>query len=229
MRTDLDTGRTASTARASRRLGALLPRRRDHNAVITRWIADHGALAIFVLMGIDALLPVGGELIMLYAGVIASGAIAGHAGGADTYVVLALAGSLGYLAGSLIGWLIGHRGGRELIARHGRLLHLSPARFRRAEAWFERHGSRAVFLGRITPLVRSFISVPAGVFGSPLGQYTILTLLGSLLWCFGFAAAGWAAGDSWENLHHAFRYLDYAVVAAVLIATGIVIARTSHL
>src|SRR4051794_41348884 len=94
-------------------------------------------------------------------------------------------------------------------------LHLSPAAFKRAEAWFARHGKRAVFLGRITPLVRSFISIPAGVLGSPLGPYTLLTLAGSLLWCFAFAAVGWAASGSWESIHHNLRYADYAVVAAV--------------
>jgi len=166
-------------------------------------------IAVFLLMGVDALLPVGGELIMLFAGVVAAGI-----GG---LVANSLAGSLGYLAGALAGWWIGRRGGRELIERHGRLLHLGPERFRRAEAWFERHGARAVFLGRITPLVRSFISIPAGVLGSPLGRYTLLTLLGSLIWCFAFAVAGYAAGGTWESLHHALRYLDYAVLVGVVV------------
>ena len=174
---------------------------------IVDWIAQHGIAAVFVLMAVDALLPIGGELIMLYAGVIAVGALG--------YVQLATAGALGYLAGALIGWTIGARGGREFVERHGHWLHLSPAALARAEAWFARHGKRAVFLGRITPLVRSFISIPAGVLGSPLGPYTLLTLAGSLLWCFGFAAVGWAASGSWESIHHNLRYVDYAVVAAV--------------
>src|SRR5690348_1891735 len=114
---------------------------------ITSAIAQHGVYAIFVLMALDALLPVGGELIMLYAGVLAAGAIAGQhptafgvtlTTGVEAYVVLALAGTLGYLAGSLVGWAIGARGGRALIDRHGRWLHLSPARFARAERWFDR-------------------------------------------------------------------------------------------
>jgi membrane protein DedA with SNARE-associated domain len=176
---------------------------------IVDWIAQHGIPAVFVLMSVDALLPVGGELIMLYAGVIAVGALG--------YVELSLAGTLGYLTGSLVGWVIGVRGGRGFVERHGRWLHLSPAAFQRAERWFARHGRRAVFLGRITPLVRSFISVPAGVFRSPLGPYTLLTALGSAIWCFGFAAVGYAAKDSWESIHDALRYADYAVIAAVLV------------
>jgi membrane protein DedA with SNARE-associated domain len=175
-------------------------------------------------MALDALLPVGGELIMLYAGVVAAGAVAGqHAqlfgaglhAGLESYAVLALAGALGYLAGALVGWAIGAYGGRELVERHGRVLHISPATFERAEGWFDRYGSRAVLLGRITPVVRSFISVPAGVLGSPIGRYTVLTLIGSLIWCFGFAGAGWALGGSWEQFHHAFRFADYAAVALV--------------
>lgn len=184
-------------------------------------IAQHAVYAVAILMALDALLPVGGELIMLYAGVVAGGAagsgvvvLGGHLHtGAEAYVVLALAGALGYLAGSLAGWAIGARGGRDLVERHGRLLHLPPDRFARAERWFARYGNQAVFLGRITPLVRSFISIPAGVLRSPLGPYTVLTLAGSLIWCFGFAAAGWALGDNWQSFHHGFRYADYAVAA----------------
>jgi membrane protein DedA with SNARE-associated domain len=145
--------------------------------------------------------------------------------GVESFIVLALAGSLGYLFGSIVGWAIGARGGRPLVERHGRLLHLGPGAFERAEQWFARHGRKAVFLGRITPLVRSFISIPAGVLGSPLPSYVVLTLLGSLVWCFGFAAAGWALGGNWESFHHSFRYADYAAVAAVLAALLVAIAH----
>jgi len=201
---------------------------------LTSSIAHHGVYAVFALMALDALLPVGGELIMLYAGALSAGAIAGQhavvfgthlATGIESYVVLALAGSLGYLAGALIGWAIGARGGRALIERHGRWLHVAPETFERAESWFERFGNRAVFLGRLTPVVRSFISIPAGALGSPLGPYIALTLLGSMIWCFGFAAAGWALGDTWESFHRDFRYADYAAVAVVL---GVVVAVVLH-
>jgi membrane protein YqaA with SNARE-associated domain len=133
---------------------------------ITGWVAHHGAYAVFGLMAVDALLPAGGELIMLYAGALGAGAIAGqHATlfgahlstGIESYLALAVIGALGYLAGSLIGWVIGVRGGRPLIERHGRWLHLNPQAFRRAERWFERFGHQAVFFGRLTPVVRSFI------------------------------------------------------------------------
>jgi membrane protein DedA with SNARE-associated domain len=163
---------------------------------------------------------------MLYAGALSAGAIAGQhatlfgaqlATGIESFLILAAAGALGYLVGSLAGWTIGVRGGRALIERHGRWLHVSPQAFQRAERWFERFGRQAVFFGRLTPVVRSFISIPAGVLGSPLATYTALTLAGSLIWCLGFAGAGWALGDTWSNFHHDFRYADYAAAVAVVI------------
>jgi membrane protein DedA with SNARE-associated domain len=198
-------------------------------SAITEWIAHNGVYAVFVLMALDALLPVGGELIMLYAGVLASGAIAGHAAslfgisltsGLPSYLVLGAAGTLGYLVGALVGWAIGRYGGRALVERHGRWLHLSPEGLARAERWFERHGAAAVLLGRITPLVRSFISIPAGVFETPLPLYVPLSLLGSAIWCYAFAAAGWALGGSWESFHENFRYADYAVAAVAVLVVG---------
>src|SRR4029077_121101 len=131
------------------------------------------------------------------------GAIAGQsvtlfgytfASGLPAYLAIALAGTIGYTVGALIGWEIGRRGGRPYLERHGRWLHLDAAKLDRAERWFDRRGNLAVFLGRITPVVRSFISIPAGVFRMPLRPYTLWTLLGSAVWCFAFAGIGWAAG-----------------------------------
>jgi membrane protein DedA with SNARE-associated domain len=197
---------------------------------MTSWIGHHGFYAVFALMAVDALVPVGGELIMLYAGAVAAGAIAGqhpllfghvlHTG-LESYVVLALGGTLGYLIGSLIGWAIGRWGGRSLLERHGRWLHLAPERVQRAERWFDRYGIWAVFLGRLTPLVRSFISITAGVFETPIVAFTLATLAGSAIWCLAFAAAGWTLGNSYDSVHHAFRYVDIIVVALVVSLIGL--------
>jgi len=100
-------------------------------AHLTAWIAAHGLLAVFCLMAVDAVLPAGGELVMLFAGALAAGAIAGHDG--PSLAAAVAAGTLGYLAGSLAGWAIGRAGGRPFIERHGRWLHLGPARFARAK------------------------------------------------------------------------------------------------
>jgi membrane protein DedA with SNARE-associated domain len=86
-----------------------------------------------------------------------------------------------------------------------------------------------VFLGRLTPVVRSFVSIPAGVFRWPLAPYTVLTAAGSAIWCFAFAGAGWGLGASYERVHHDFRYVDYAVVAIVVAAVAaIIVRRRSH-
>jgi membrane protein DedA with SNARE-associated domain len=187
---------------------------------LTQLIGDYGLYAIFVLMLIDAVFPTASELVMVYGGAIASGAIAGQTvtlfghtfpSGFPAYLAIALAGTVGYLLGAVIGWEIGRRGGRPYLERHGRWLHLDHAKLERAEAWFLRWEDWAVLLGRVTPVVRSFVSIPAGIFGAPLLRYTVLTLIGSAVWCFAFAGAGWAAGASWESFHHAFRYADVAI------------------
>jgi len=203
-------------------------------ASITSWIGHHGAYAVFAIMALDALLPVGGELAMLYAGALSAGAIAGqhpvllghdlHTG-LESYLVLALAGTIGYLAGALVGWAIGRWGGRSLLERHGRWLHVSAANLDRAEAWFDRHGRSAVFLGRLTPVVRSFISVPAGALDSPLAAYTILTLAGSAIWCFAFAGIGWVVGSNYESFDNGFRYVEIALVAGLLLLAAYVVLR----
>ena len=193
--------------------------------LLTTLIGDHGLYAVFLLMLVDAVLPAASEAVMVYAGAVAAGAFAGQDvvlfgekldAGFPAYLGMALAGTLGYTVGSVGGWWIGARAGRPYLERHGRWLHLSPEKLDRAERWFDRWENWGVFLGRVTPVVRSFVSIPAGVFRAPLGRYTLLTLLGSALWAFAFAGVGWALGSRWEDFHHAFRYVDYAVAAAVV-------------
>jgi membrane protein DedA with SNARE-associated domain len=201
---------------------------------LTTLVGDHGLYAVFCLMAIDAVFPAASELVMVYAGAIASGAFAGQSvvlfgteldPGFESYLAIALAGTLGYTVGALGGWAIGAYGGRPLLERHGRWLHLSPAKLDRAEAWFDRFGQLAAFLGRITPVVRSFISIPAGVFRLALVRYTLLTLLGSAIWCFALAGVGWALGSSYEHFHHEFRFVDYAIALAVVALVGYIVLR----
>ena len=197
----------------------------DLTNAVTDAIGNYGLYAVFVLMMIDALLPAASEVVMIYAGAVAAGAFAGQsvtlaghefASGLPAYLAMALAGTIGYLVGAIGGWAIGDYGGRPYLERHGRWLHLDAAKLDRAEAWFDRFGNWAVLLGRVTPVVRSFISVPAGVFRYPFGPYVVLTAIGSAVWCFVFAGAGWAAGASWEELHRSFELVDYAVLALVV-------------
>jgi membrane protein DedA with SNARE-associated domain len=197
--------------------------------LLTTLIGDYGLYAVFGLMLLDAVFPAASEPVMVYSGAVAAGAFAGQGtvlfgyefdDGAPAYVAMAAGGTLGYTLGSILGWWIGVRGGRPFLERHGRWLHLNEAKLDRAERWFGRWGDWGVFLGRITPVVRSFVSIPAGVFQAPLARYTALTLLGSAIWCFGLAGVGWWFGSNWEEFHHAFRYVDYAIIAAVVAAIG---------
>jgi membrane protein DedA with SNARE-associated domain len=190
---------------------------------ITNWVADHGLAAVFLLMAIDAVLPVGGELVMLFGGALAAGAIVGHSG--PSLLAVIVVGALGYFAGSCGGWAIGRRGGTPLIERHGRWLHLGPERFTRAERWFARYGASFVFFGRLVPLVRSFVSVPAGVLEFPFARYVPLTALAALIWCVAFAVAGHALGTHWESLDHAFRYADYVALGLVVALAAVLIRR----
>ena len=205
------------------------------SASFTSAIANHGVYAVFGLMAIDAVFPALSELVMLYAGAVAAGVFAtahgvtlfgSHVGfGAGAFVVLALAGTLGYLVGALIGWAIGLYGGRPLLERHGRWFHLSPATLDRAEAWFGRWGNFGVLIGRLTPVVRSFVSIPAGVFEMRLAPYTLLTLVGSAVWAFAFAGAGYGLGSSYRGFDHGFHYVEYVVVAGVLLLLAYLVYR----
>lgn len=201
---------------------------------VTTQVANHGFSAVFILMAIDAIFPLVSELVMLYAGAIAVGAFSTHGVhffghkvgyGAGALIVMSIAGTLGYLAGSLLGWAIGRYGGRPLVERHGRWFHLSPERLDRAERWFERWGQLGVGIGRITPIVRSFVSIPAGVFELPLVPYTLLTLVGSAIWSFALAGVGYGLGASYKRFDHAFHYAEYAILAGLVLFAAYLVYR----
>jgi membrane protein DedA with SNARE-associated domain len=200
---------------------------------VTSFVRDHGLYAVFVLMLVDAVFPAASELVMVVGGALAAGAFGAsvtifgtHLGrGFPSYIAIALAGTVGYLVGSVGGWAIGFYGGRPLLERHGRVLHVSPENLSRAERWFDRYRDWAVFVGRITPVVRSFVSIPAGVFRVALTRYTILTFAGSALWCFALAGVGWGVGASYERFHHDFGYAELGVVAGVLLLAAYALFR----
>jgi membrane protein DedA with SNARE-associated domain len=198
-------------------------------ASLTSLVGDHGLYAVFVLMAIDAVFPAASELVMVYAGALAAGTFSGQhvtlfghelSSGLGAYLAVALAGTLGYLLGAIGGWAIGIYGGRPLLERRGRWFHLDHAKLERAERWFDRWEDLAVLVGRVTPVIRSFVSIPAGIFRVRFWRYTVLTLIGSALWCFAFAGIGWALGKSWDTFHHDFRYADY-VIAAIVVAVAV--------
>ena len=189
-------------------------------STLTTLVGDHGLYAVFGLMALDAVFPAASELIMVYAGALAAGVFASHVSlfgsripyGFDAYLAMALAGTIGYLLGAIVGWAIGYYGDQRF--------RVSERKLAKARRWFDRWDDWAVFLGRITPVARSFVSIPAGIFRMPFLRYTVLTAIGSALWCFAFAGAGWGLGRSWERFHHDFRFVDYAFVVAVVIVVA---------
>jgi membrane protein DedA with SNARE-associated domain len=187
-------------------------------------------------MLIDAVFPAASELVMVYGGALASGALAHrvdvfgwHTTGFTAYLAVVVAGIAGYQLGSIAGWWIGDRGGRQFLERHGRYFHLSPATLDRADRWFTRWDGWAVFIGRITPVARSFISIPAGVFKMSFRRYNVLTLAGNALWCLALAGAGWGLGRSYTKLHHDFRYVEIAVVAGIVLIVAYLVVRRRRL
>jgi membrane protein DedA with SNARE-associated domain len=197
-------------------------------------IGDNGLYAVFGLMFVDALLPAASELVMVYAGALAAGVFASQDvvlfgkqldSGWPAYLAVALAGTIGYTLGAILGWAIGFYGGRPYVERHGRWLHLDTEKLARADAWFERWGDWAVLIGRITPVVRSFVAIPAGIARMPLGRYTVFTAIGSAIWCFGLAGVGWALGSSWDSFHSGFRFADYAIAALVVAGVAWLLVR----
>jgi membrane protein DedA with SNARE-associated domain len=198
-------------------------------------IATQGAYAVFVLMAIDAVFPAASEVVMLYAGAVAAGVFPGthHVSlfgakvgfGIGAFIVMALAGTLGYFAGALIGWWVGLRGGRRLIERRGRWLHVTPERLDRAEQWFRRWGNVGVLVGRVTPVVRSFVSIPAGIFEMRLAPYALYTVIGSAVWSFAIAGVGYGLGSSYKSFDNGFKYVEYAIVAGVVVLAAYLIYR----
>ena len=201
---------------------------------VTAWIASYGVYAVFVLSVVDAVLPAASELVMVYAGALAAGAFSDEritfAGDpiestAGAFLAVAVAGTTGYVLGSIMGWAIGLYGGRRFLERHGRWFHITPERLEAGERWFARYGDATVLIARCLPVVRSFISIPAGIAEMRGGRYTVLTTVGTIPWYFGLAAAGVALGKSWERFHETWRYADYAIVALVIAAAVALVVR----
>jgi len=190
---------------------------------VTSFVGDHGLLAVFVLMFVAAVLPAASELTMIYGGALASGALAGQIShfrpGFHAYVAVVLVGAAANVLGAVFGWALGRYGGHALLERRGRWIHATPERIERAERWFDRFGMIAVPLGFATPVVRSFVALPAGILEWPLRRLVPLAAAGCLAFCAAIAGIGWAVGSSWHSASHDLRYLDYAVVVA-LVAGG---------
>jgi membrane protein DedA with SNARE-associated domain len=184
------------------------------------FIATYGYLAVFVLMVAEsACLPVPSELVMTFAGALAAGAVPGTS---LNLVAVIAAGVAGNVAGSYIAWAVGRYGGQPALRRWGHRLWLRDRDLDRATSWFGRYGPRAVLIGRVLPVVRTFISLPAGIAGMEPVRFGIYTTIGCIPWTAALAYAGYAVGSNWQSIVNALRGPTYIIAALVVI--GLIVA-----
>ena len=133
-----------------------------------------------------------------------------------TLVAVVAAGVAGNVVGSWIAWAAGYYGRIELLEKN-KLVHINPKHLARADRWFERYGDAAVFWARMLPIVRTFISLPAGVARMPFWRFTVLTLLGCIPWMLGLTLLGKSVGENWRRLQDKMHYFDYLIAALIVI------------
>lgn len=185
----------------------------------TRVVGDLGLGGIFLLMVPESTgIPIPSEATMLFAGFNVSE-------GRYTLLAAVLVASVANLVGSLIAYAIGHYGRDELLEKHLRFFHLSESHLAWGDRWFEKYGSPAVFFSRMLPVVRTFISFPAGAARMPLVRFSVLTFLGALPWNLALALAGKSAKDNWVDIKDKLHYVDLAVAGLVLVGIAYLVLR----
>jgi membrane protein DedA with SNARE-associated domain len=182
-------------------------------------VGDLGLAGIFVLMLMEsACIPIPSEATMLFAGF-------NVANGHYSLFAAVAAGVLGNLVGSWIAYGVGYFGRIEWLEKHGHHVFIKPHHIAWADNWFRRYGDATVLFTRVLPIIRTFISLPAGVARMPFWRFTALTVLGCIPWVLMLTLIGKAAGSNWEKWKNNFHYLDYAVLALVVIGIGWLIVR----
>jgi membrane protein DedA with SNARE-associated domain len=190
---------------------------------VTTAIGDYGLLAIFVLMLLEsACVPIPSEVTMLFGGALTATAFAGE-GNELGFWALVIVGTAGNLIGSWLAYWAGDYGGRPLIDRFGRYLLIRPHEVDKAHAWFEHRGEVTVFVSRLLPVVRTFISLPAGVAEMPFVRFTFYTVLGCLPWCLALTWLGATLGDNWTAVEEILRPIAWLIAIVLVIAAIVVI------
>jgi membrane protein DedA with SNARE-associated domain len=180
----------------------------------TNVVGDLGLPGIFLLMAPEsACIPIPSEATMLFAGFNVSE-------GKYSLLAAVAVGSAANLVGSWIAYAVGYYGRIELLEKHGKALHIKPSHLAWADRWFAKYGAPAVFFSRMLPIIRTFISLPAGVARMPFWKFTVLTLAGCVPWIFMLTFIGKQVGANWEDWKDSLHYVDYTVLA--LIAVGVV-------
>ncbi len=185
----------------------------------SNFVGEAGLPGIFALMALSsACIPIPSEVVMLFAGFAVADP---HQSGSTHHLTMTgivLAGVLGSIVGSWAAYAVGRGGRLELLERHGARFHMGPDQIRRADRFFGRWGEPTVLFGRLVPLVRAFVSLPAGVAKMPIGRFTVFSLIGIVPWVLALALAGDALGGDWTSVRKGFEYVDYAVLALAVLA-----------
>lgn len=180
-----------------------------------------GYAAVFVLSFVSSMgLPVGAEVAIIYGGVLASGQIVGEPHHLNVVAVILVA-TLAEVLGSLAGYLIGYYGGRPLVDRFGKYVLLTHRDLDRAEAWFARRGDPVVLLGRFIPLLRTFVSLAAGLGEMVIAKFLVFTVIGCAIWCTVLTSVGYSLGSSYRHVLKAFSYAGYLAAVLAVIAVAI--------
>lgn len=178
-----------------------------------------GYLGVFVAMAIEsAMIPLPSELILPFAGFLVwdQSAIEPLTKGSWNFWIVVVVATLGNTAGSLVAYAIGARGGRPFLERYGRYILISPHEIELADRFFQKYGAATAFFSRLLPVVRTFISFPAGVARMPLGKFIVYSTLGALPWSILLVYAGEQLGSRWQDIRHALQPFDLAIAAAVI-------------
>jgi membrane protein DedA with SNARE-associated domain len=177
---------------------------------VTAFISSLGYWGIALGMAIEsANIPLPSEVILPFGGYLVST-------GQLNFFGAAMAGTLGGLAGSIVSYYIGYRGGRPFLQKYGRYIGFSQKHFAQAEEWFHRYGEATVFFTRLMPVVRTFISLPAGISGMNFYKFVVYSFFGSLPWCFFLTYLGVKLGENWLALKPWFHRFDILIVAVIL-------------
>ncbi len=184
----------------------------------TDFIDSVGVVGVFVLMLLEsACIPVPSEATMLFAGFSVST-------GEMSLFGAVFAGVAGNLVGSWIAYAVGYYGRLELLDKN-RFIHINRKHLEWADTWFRRHGDATVLITRMLPIIRTFISLPAGVARMPFWRFTVLTVIGCIPWVLALTLIGREVGANWEDWRDHLHYLDYAVLAAIVIGVAYLLFR----
>jgi membrane protein DedA with SNARE-associated domain len=182
-------------------------------------IGSYGLIAIFVLMLLEsACIPIPSEAIMLYGGFLVSA-------GQQSFWPVVIAGVAGNVVGSLIAYWVGETKGREWVLEI-KWLHVTPKRLEMAERWFERYGDWTVLVCRCLPILRTFISLPAGIARMPLGRFITFTVIGCVPWVIGLTLIGMQVGSNWTSYEHYLHYFDYVIILGIVLLIGWLVIRS---